>query len=213
MAHVSELIAEDIEAYLDAHHHKSLLRFLTCGSVDDGKSTLIGRLLYDSKMIFEDQLAALEADSKKMGTQGGELDFAREIIEVVGGGAAPLGDDGVAATEPAAAFAEGQVHVERDRRLCGVSLGEKLIEVVRANVVLPDRGSGVAGVTRPGTVVAGQELLGDAKPVAIELQTEIGLTGVAHLATATGADWPARTKASAFSTGVSGRMPWPRLRM
>jgi bifunctional enzyme CysN/CysC len=73
---VSDLIAEDIEAYLDAHQHKSLLRFLTCGSVDDGKSTLIGRLLYDSKMIFEDQLAALEADSKKVGTQGGEIDFA-----------------------------------------------------------------------------------------------------------------------------------------
>ena len=67
---------EDIEAYLLAHQHKSLLRFLTCGSVDDGKSTLIGRLLYDSKMIFEDQLAALEADSKKVGTQGGEIDFA-----------------------------------------------------------------------------------------------------------------------------------------
>ncbi|THD51242.1 sulfate adenylyltransferase subunit CysN [Phenylobacterium sp.] len=76
MAHPSSLIAEDIEAYLDAHQHKSLLRFLTCGSVDDGKSTLIGRLLYDSKMIFEDQLAALEADSKKVGTQGGEIDFA-----------------------------------------------------------------------------------------------------------------------------------------
>jgi bifunctional enzyme CysN/CysC len=73
---VSDLIAEDIEAYLHAHQHKSLLRFLTCGSVDDGKSTLIGRLLYDSKMIFEDQLAALEADSRKVGTQGGEIDFA-----------------------------------------------------------------------------------------------------------------------------------------
>ena len=59
MAHQSALIAEDIEAYLAAHERKSLLRFLTCGSVDDGKSTLIGRLLYDSKMIFEDQLAAL----------------------------------------------------------------------------------------------------------------------------------------------------------
>jgi bifunctional enzyme CysN/CysC len=76
MAHQSDLIAEDIEAYLEAHEHKSLLRFLTCGSVDDGKSTLIGRLLYDSKMIFEDQLAALEADSRKVGTQGGEIDFA-----------------------------------------------------------------------------------------------------------------------------------------
>ena len=76
MAHQSDLIAEDIEAYLKAHEHKSLLRFLTCGSVDDGKSTLIGRLLYDSKMIFEDQLAALEADSKKVGTQGGDIDFA-----------------------------------------------------------------------------------------------------------------------------------------
>jgi bifunctional enzyme CysN/CysC len=73
---VSDLIAEDIEAYLHQHQHKSLLRFLTCGSVDDGKSTLIGRLLYDSKMIFEDQLAALEADSKRVGTQGGDIDFA-----------------------------------------------------------------------------------------------------------------------------------------
>jgi bifunctional enzyme CysN/CysC len=70
------LIAEDIDAYLETHQHKSLLRFITCGSVDDGKSTLIGRLLYDSKMIFEDQLAALEADSKKVGTQGQEIDFA-----------------------------------------------------------------------------------------------------------------------------------------
>ena len=70
------LIAEDIDAYLDQHQHKSLLRFITCGSVDDGKSTLIGRLLYDSKMIFEDQLAALESDSKRHGTQGEEIDFA-----------------------------------------------------------------------------------------------------------------------------------------
>jgi len=70
------LIAEDIDAYLETHQHKSLLRFITCGSVDDGKSTLIGRLLYDSKMIFEDQLAALEADSKKTGSQGQEIDFA-----------------------------------------------------------------------------------------------------------------------------------------
>ena len=70
------LIAEDILAYLDSHQNKTMLRFITCGSVDDGKSTLIGRLLYDSKMIFEDQLAALEADSKKVGTQGGEIDFA-----------------------------------------------------------------------------------------------------------------------------------------
>ena len=70
------LIAEDIDAYLEAHQHKSLLRFITCGSVDDGKSTLIGRLLYDSKMIFEDQLEALQADSKRVGTQGQEIDFA-----------------------------------------------------------------------------------------------------------------------------------------
>jgi bifunctional enzyme CysN/CysC len=71
-----DLIASDIGAYLEAHEHKSLLRFITCGSVDDGKSTLIGRLLYDSKMIFEDQLAALEADSKRDGTQGDNIDFA-----------------------------------------------------------------------------------------------------------------------------------------
>ena len=70
------LIAEDIDAYLAAHQHKTMLRFITCGSVDDGKSTLIGRLLYDSKMIFEDQLDALTADSKRVGTQGQEIDFA-----------------------------------------------------------------------------------------------------------------------------------------
>ncbi len=76
MAHISHLIETDIDAYLKSHETKSLLRFITCGSVDDGKSTLIGRLLYDSKMIFEDQLAALESDSKKVGTQGAEIDFA-----------------------------------------------------------------------------------------------------------------------------------------
>ena len=71
-----DLIATDIAAYLEKHENKSLLRFITCGSVDDGKSTLIGRLLYDAKMIFEDQLAALESDSKKSGTQGENIDFA-----------------------------------------------------------------------------------------------------------------------------------------
>ncbi len=76
MAHVSDLIATDIEQYLKSHEKKSLLRFITCGSVDDGKSTLIGRLLYESKMLFEDQLAAVEADSKKFGTQGEHIDFA-----------------------------------------------------------------------------------------------------------------------------------------
>jgi bifunctional enzyme CysN/CysC len=70
------LIAQDIHAYLLHHLHKSLLRFITCGSVDDGKSTLIGRLLYDSKMIYADQLASLEADSKRLGTQGQNIDFA-----------------------------------------------------------------------------------------------------------------------------------------
>ena len=70
------LISQDIDAYLQAHQHKTMLRFITCGSVDDGKSTLIGRLLYDSKMIFEDQLAALEADSQKLGTQGQQIYFA-----------------------------------------------------------------------------------------------------------------------------------------
>jgi bifunctional enzyme CysN/CysC len=68
--------ATDIAAYLDAQERKTLLRFITCGSVDDGKSTLIGRLLYESKMLFEDQLAALEADSRRVGTRGGALDFA-----------------------------------------------------------------------------------------------------------------------------------------
>lgn len=76
MSHQSDLIEEDISAYLKSHTEKGFLRFITCGSVDDGKSTLIGRLLYDSKMIFEDQLSALEKDSKKVGTQGQNIDFA-----------------------------------------------------------------------------------------------------------------------------------------
>ncbi|MCB9955499.1 MAG: sulfate adenylyltransferase subunit CysN [Caulobacterales bacterium] len=76
MAHATALAADDILEYLDAHEKKSMLRFITCGSVDDGKSTLIGRLLYDTKLIYEDQLKALEADSKKMGTQGEKIDFA-----------------------------------------------------------------------------------------------------------------------------------------
>jgi len=76
MSHKSDLIEKDIEAYLKSHEEKSLLRFITCGSVDDGKSTLIGRMLYESKMIFEDQLAALESDSRKSGTQGEAIDFA-----------------------------------------------------------------------------------------------------------------------------------------
>ncbi len=76
MAHQSDLIAEDIHAYLKAQEEKSMLRFITCGSVDDGKSTLIGRLLWDSKMVFEDQLATLKADSKRVGTQGDKIDYA-----------------------------------------------------------------------------------------------------------------------------------------
>lgn len=76
MSHQSDLIAEDILAYLKQHENKELLRFLTCGNVDDGKSTLIGRLLYDSKMIFEDQLAAIENDSVKHGTTGNKVDLA-----------------------------------------------------------------------------------------------------------------------------------------
>jgi len=76
-AHLTDtLVTEDIDAYLEKHRRKTLLRFITCGSVDDGKSTLIGRLLYDSRMVFEDQLAALESDSKRIGTQGQEIDFA-----------------------------------------------------------------------------------------------------------------------------------------
>src|ERR1041385_6851987 len=69
-------IADDIHAYLERHQRKELLRFLTCGSVDDGKSTLIGRLLHDTKMIYEDQLAAVKRDSVKMGTTGGDIDLA-----------------------------------------------------------------------------------------------------------------------------------------
>ena len=76
MSRFIEFSGGDVAAYLQAQERKDMLRFITCGSVDDGKSTLIGRLLYESKMLFEDQLSALEADSKKMGTQGGNLDFA-----------------------------------------------------------------------------------------------------------------------------------------
>jgi bifunctional enzyme CysN/CysC len=76
MAHRIDLSNQDILTYLRTHEHKGLLRFITCGSVDDGKSTLIGRLLYESKLVYEDQLAALEVDSKKVGTQGDELDLA-----------------------------------------------------------------------------------------------------------------------------------------
>ena len=76
MSHQSELIATDIDAYLAQHEQKELLRFLTCGSVDDGKSTLIGRLFYDAKLIFEDTLKSLEADSVTHGTTGGALDPA-----------------------------------------------------------------------------------------------------------------------------------------
>ncbi|MGN6547316.1 MAG: sulfate adenylyltransferase subunit CysN [Aureliella sp.] len=76
MSHQSELIATDIDAYLAQHERKELLRFITCGSVDDGKSTLIGRLLYDSKMLYEDQLAQLESESKVHGTTGGAFDPA-----------------------------------------------------------------------------------------------------------------------------------------
>lgn len=76
MTELSGLIATDIEQYLKTHEKKSLLRFITCGSVDDGKSTLIGRLLFESKVLFEDQLNTIKADSKKHGTQGDELDLA-----------------------------------------------------------------------------------------------------------------------------------------
>ena len=76
MAIAKEQISADIELYLNQHENKSMLRFITCGSVDDGKSTLIGRLLYETKVLFEDQLQQIEADSKKFGTQGGEMDFA-----------------------------------------------------------------------------------------------------------------------------------------
>ena len=76
MAHTSSLIAEDIEQYLRVHEKKTLLRFMTCGSVDDGKSTLIGRLLYESKLVFADQLLAIEADSLRKNMQAGELDLS-----------------------------------------------------------------------------------------------------------------------------------------
>src|SRR5690606_2174255 len=106
MAHVSGLIATDIGRYLETHQRKSLLRFITCGSVDDGKSTLIGRLLYESKMLFEDQLSALEADSKKVGTQGGALDFALLVD-----GLAAEREQGITIDVAYRAFKIGRAHV------------------------------------------------------------------------------------------------------
>ena len=76
MEHKNTLLENDILGYLAQHENKDMLRFLTCGSVDDGKSTLIGRLLHDSKMIYEDQLAAITKDSKKSGTTGEKVDLA-----------------------------------------------------------------------------------------------------------------------------------------
>tara|TARA_R110002072_G_scaffold172005_1_gene325758 strand:+ start:4256 stop:4867 length:612 start_codon:yes stop_codon:yes gene_type:complete len=76
MTEATTLLEDDILSYLDQHENKELMRFLTCGSVDDGKSTLIGRLLHDSKMIFEDHLSAIKNDSKKFNTTDGEFDLA-----------------------------------------------------------------------------------------------------------------------------------------
>ena len=76
MVYIDDLIAEDINLYLKKHEEKEILRFITCGSVDDGKSTLIGRMLYESHMLFDDHLSSLEKDSKNMGTQENGLDFA-----------------------------------------------------------------------------------------------------------------------------------------
>ena len=76
MAHAIDLSGQDILTYLATHEHKDLLRFITCGSVDDGKSTLIGRLLYDTKLVYEDQLVQLGRSFRRIGTQGEELDFA-----------------------------------------------------------------------------------------------------------------------------------------
>jgi len=76
MENANKKIAKDIEGYLKEHENKDMLRFLTCGSVDDGKSTLIGRMLYDAKMVFDDQLAAVEGESKKYGTTGDKIDMA-----------------------------------------------------------------------------------------------------------------------------------------
>src|SRR3546814_16845091 len=95
METMNSTVRADVAAYLQQHESKGLLRFITCGSVDDGKSTLIGRLLHDTKLLLDDQLAALEADSKRHGTQNGEIETGRargrhrvcpyvEITEVAG---------------------------------------------------------------------------------------------------------------------------------
>jgi hypothetical protein len=91
MSRIAASSVADPEQYLQSQAKKTLLRFLTCGSVDDGKSTLIGRLLYESKMLYDDQLATLEAESRRLGSNGGELDFAL----LLDGLAAELGDAAV----------------------------------------------------------------------------------------------------------------------
>ena len=102
MSHQSDLISEDILAYLGQHERKEMLRFLTCGNVDDGKSTLIGRLLHDSKMIYEDHLEAITRDSKKSGTTGDDIDLAL----LVDGGCGPaLSRLGLAAQRASASAA------------------------------------------------------------------------------------------------------------
>ena len=85
MSAQEKLIRDDIEAYLKQYQQKELLRFITCGSVDDGKSTLIGRLLHDTKMIYEDQLAAVKRDSEKVGTTGAATALGRlgHVVELV----------------------------------------------------------------------------------------------------------------------------------
>src|SRR5687767_3226922 len=83
MAHAIDLAGSDILTYLKTHEHKDLLRFITCGSVDDGKSTLIGRLLFDSRLVYEDQLAALAQDSSRAGRREKDLDFASLVDGLV----------------------------------------------------------------------------------------------------------------------------------
>ena len=136
------LIAQDIDQYLKVHEHKTMLRFITCGSVDDGKSTLIGRLLYDSKMIFEDQLAALEADSKKVGTQGQDIDFALLVAGRIGNDEAALGggEEAVGDVDGDALLPLGLQSVDQQREVDVLALRAVALRIgfQRVQLVLED---------------------------------------------------------------------------
>ena len=177
------LIAEDIDAYLEQHQHKTMLRFITCGSVDDGKSTLIGRLLYDSKMIFEDQLAALESDSKRVGTQGQEIDFALLVD-----GLAAEREQGIT-IDVAYRFFNTQkrkidiLPLRADPLRVSFQRGQLILEDHLRIVEEPPDQRGLAVVDRAAGDEAQQALMLMPVEISVDIlgDQRVGLVGIAHL--------------------------------